>query len=93
VAKGRRAHEQGTCEADRHAEPIVARLNAAINASVASTDLQARFAELGLAPTTGTPVQFAAFFAAETRKWTGNVAVAPGRCRITGGVAEITFPA
>ena len=55
---------------------IVTRLNAAINASVAAADMQARFAELGMAPSSGTPQEFAAFFAAETRKWAGIVAAA-----------------
>jgi tripartite-type tricarboxylate transporter receptor subunit TctC len=53
---------------------IVARLNAAINESVASADLQARFAQLGIQPNTGTPQEFAAFFAAENRKWAAIVA-------------------
>ena len=53
---------------------IVARLNAAINESVASAELQARFAQLGLQPSTGTPEGFAAFFAAENRKWAAIVA-------------------
>jgi tripartite-type tricarboxylate transporter receptor subunit TctC len=53
---------------------IVARLNAAINESVASAELQARFALLGLQPSTGTPEEFAAFFAAENRKWAAIVA-------------------
>ena len=55
---------------------IVTRLNAAINASVAAADMQARFAALGLAPSSGTPQEFAAFFATETRKWAGIVAAA-----------------
>jgi tripartite-type tricarboxylate transporter receptor subunit TctC len=58
------------------APAIVARLNAAINESVASAELQARFAQLGLAPSTGSPREFAAFFAAENRKWAAIVAAA-----------------
>lgn len=54
---------------------IVTRLNTAINASAAA-DMQARFAELGMAPSSGTPQEFAAFFATETRKWAGIVAAA-----------------
>ena len=46
------------------------------NDSLASTDMQARFAELGLAPATGTPEQFAAFFMAETQKSARIVAAA-----------------
>ena len=48
---------------------VVARLNAVINESVRSAELQARFAQLGIAPSVGTPQDFAAFFAAENRKW------------------------
>ena len=49
---------------------IVDRLNREINAAIASPDVQARFAELGLAtlePTT--PESAAAFITAETNKW------------------------
>jgi tripartite-type tricarboxylate transporter receptor subunit TctC len=53
---------------------VVTRLNTAINNSVASADLQARFAQLGIQPNTGTPQEFAAFFAAENRKWAAIVA-------------------
>ena len=53
---------------------IVARLNAVINESVASAELQARFAQLGISPSVGTPQDFAAFFAAENRKWAAIVA-------------------
>jgi len=53
---------------------IVARLNAAINESVASAELQARFGQLGIQPSTGTPQEFAAFLAAENRKWAAIVA-------------------
>jgi tripartite-type tricarboxylate transporter receptor subunit TctC len=56
---------------------IVARLNAAINEAVASPDIKARFAALGLEPSTGSPQDFARFFAAETRKW-ASVAAAAG---------------
>jgi tripartite-type tricarboxylate transporter receptor subunit TctC len=55
---------------------IVARLNAAINEAVASADIRARFAALGLEPSTGSPQEFARFFAAETRKWANVVATA-----------------
>ena len=53
---------------------VVARLNAVINESVASAELQARFAQLGIQPSVGTPQDFAAFFAAENRKWAAIVA-------------------
>jgi tripartite-type tricarboxylate transporter receptor subunit TctC len=48
---------------------VVARLNAAVNASVDSAEMRAHLARLGATPATGTPQEFAAFFAAETRKW------------------------
>jgi tripartite-type tricarboxylate transporter receptor subunit TctC len=53
---------------------VVARLNRIINESVASAELQARFAQLGIQPSIGTPEEFAAFFAAENRKWAAIVA-------------------
>jgi tripartite-type tricarboxylate transporter receptor subunit TctC len=53
---------------------VVARLNAVINESVTSAELQARFAQLGIQPSVGTPQDFAAFFAAENRKWAAIVA-------------------
>ena len=56
---------------------IVARLNASINEAVASPDIKARFAALGLEPSTGSPQEFARFFAAETRRW-ASVAAAVG---------------
>jgi tripartite-type tricarboxylate transporter receptor subunit TctC len=43
---------------------------------VASPDIRARFVALGLGPSTGSPQDFARFFAAETRKWAGVVAIA-----------------
>jgi tripartite-type tricarboxylate transporter receptor subunit TctC len=55
---------------------IIGRLNAAINEGVASADVRARFAALGLEPSTGSPQEFARFFAAETRKWANVVATA-----------------
>ena len=59
---------------------IVARLNAAINEAVASPDIKARFAALGLEPSTGSPQDFARFFATEARKW--------ARVAATAGIAE-----
>lgn len=56
--------------------PVVARLNTIINESVASPQLQARFAQLGIQPSIGTPAEFAAFFAVENRKWAAIVAEA-----------------
>jgi tripartite-type tricarboxylate transporter receptor subunit TctC len=47
---------------------------------VASPDIKARFAALGLEPSTGSPQDFARFFAAEARKWASVAA--------TAGIAE-----
>jgi tripartite-type tricarboxylate transporter receptor subunit TctC len=52
---------------------VVARLNAVINEGVASAELRARFSQLGIQPSVGTPQEFAAFFAAENRKWAAIV--------------------
>jgi tripartite-type tricarboxylate transporter receptor subunit TctC len=48
---------------------IVARLNAAINESVDSPEMRTHLARLGATAATGTPQEFAVFFAAEMRKW------------------------
>jgi tripartite-type tricarboxylate transporter receptor subunit TctC len=50
--------------------PIVARLNAVINASLTSDALRASLKKLGAEPTVVTPEAFTAFIAAELRKWT-----------------------
>ena len=50
-------------------EAIVARLNAAINASLTTSDATAAFAQLGAEIRPGSPQDFAAFLAAETAKW------------------------
>jgi tripartite-type tricarboxylate transporter receptor subunit TctC len=49
---------------------IVERLNAAINASLQSPEMQARLKALASQTRPGTPQQFAAFMAAENPKWT-----------------------
>jgi tripartite-type tricarboxylate transporter receptor subunit TctC len=48
---------------------IVAKLNAAINDSIAQPEIRGQLERLGATPSTGTPEEFAAFFAAENRKW------------------------
>ena len=53
---------------------VVTRLNAVINEVVASAELRARFTQFGIAPSPGTPQEFASFFAAENRKWAAIVA-------------------
>lgn len=49
---------------------IVGMLNGTINQVLASAEMQANFARLGVRVSIGTPQEFAAFIAAETRKWT-----------------------
>jgi len=55
---------------------IVAKLNAAVNAGLATPETQARLARLGAAPMIGTPAEFAALIAAETPKWAAVVKAA-----------------
>jgi tripartite-type tricarboxylate transporter receptor subunit TctC len=52
------------------APDIVGKLNAAINASLASPEVAAAFGKLGAEVKPAQPQDFAAFLAAETRKWT-----------------------
>ncbi len=56
--------------------PIVARLNGVINDGLETDALRAALKKLGAAPTIETPEQFAAFIAAEMRKWTEIATVA-----------------
>jgi tripartite-type tricarboxylate transporter receptor subunit TctC len=55
---------------------IVTKLNAAINEAVAQPEMRSQLERLGATPATGTPEEFAAFFAAETRKWEAVVKTA-----------------
>jgi tripartite-type tricarboxylate transporter receptor subunit TctC len=55
---------------------IVAKLNAAINESVAQPEMRGQLDRLGATPATGTPEEFAAFFAAERSKWEAVVKTA-----------------
>ena len=48
---------------------VVAKLNAAVNEALADPKIQARLAELGGTPMTGTPEQFGQVIKAETQKW------------------------
>jgi tripartite-type tricarboxylate transporter receptor subunit TctC len=48
---------------------IVARLNAAVNQAVATPEVSAALRKLGSDPKTGTSQEFAAFIAAEVRRW------------------------
>ncbi|MEI7445925.1 MAG: tripartite tricarboxylate transporter substrate binding protein [Burkholderiales bacterium] len=51
-------------------EPIVARLNEAMNAAIASPEVSKKFGDLGLQMLRMTPAQFGAFMRAETDRWT-----------------------
>jgi tripartite-type tricarboxylate transporter receptor subunit TctC len=49
---------------------ILEQLNAAINGGLNTSDMKAKFANLGMEPTIGSRQDFAAFIAAELSKWT-----------------------
>jgi tripartite-type tricarboxylate transporter receptor subunit TctC len=49
--------------------PIVAKLNGAINKAIASADFKARFATIGEELAGGTPDEFAALIASDSKKW------------------------
>jgi tripartite-type tricarboxylate transporter receptor subunit TctC len=49
--------------------PVIAKLNAVINDALRTEALQSALKKLGAAPTIESPEQFAAFIAAEMRKW------------------------
>ena len=48
---------------------ITAKVNQAVNAALAETDVKERFARLGAEPTGGTPQAFASLVRADTAKW------------------------
>jgi tripartite-type tricarboxylate transporter receptor subunit TctC len=54
-------------------EPIVARLNIAINDGLLSPDIRTALARLGSEPLAGSPRDFAAFIVAEAKKWADTV--------------------
>jgi tripartite-type tricarboxylate transporter receptor subunit TctC len=49
--------------------PVVERLDAATRGALASPELRARFAELGLEPFPAGPEELGAYLAAEIEKW------------------------
>jgi tripartite-type tricarboxylate transporter receptor subunit TctC len=51
-------------------EPVVARLNEAMNAAIAHPDVAKRFGDLGMQMLRMSPAQFGAFMKAETERWT-----------------------
>ncbi|HWS07302.1 MAG TPA: tripartite tricarboxylate transporter substrate binding protein [Xanthobacteraceae bacterium] len=62
-------------------QPIIDRLNKAINAALADPAMKAKLAELGGAPISGTPEDFGKIIAEETAKWAKVVTA-------TGATAE-----
>ncbi len=58
-------------------QPIVDKLNAAINRAIQSGEFQARFAAIGDEPAGGTPEAFGALIASDSKKW-GEVIAAGG---------------
>ena len=50
-------------------EPVLSRLNAAINKALATPELRERFTRLGLEPTGGTPAELAALMKRDTERW------------------------
>jgi tripartite-type tricarboxylate transporter receptor subunit TctC len=47
----------------------IARINAAVNAALQAPDMREKMEQLGAEVVTGTPAQFAAFYASEVEKW------------------------
>jgi tripartite-type tricarboxylate transporter receptor subunit TctC len=52
---------------------VVDKLNAAINVIIRSREIEAAVSKLSATPKVGSPQDFAAFMAAEAKKWTGVV--------------------
>jgi tripartite-type tricarboxylate transporter receptor subunit TctC len=57
-------------------EPIVARLNAAINEGLHSAEMKQRLAQFQVEPLPGTPHNFGAFIASEATKWAAVIKAA-----------------
>jgi tripartite-type tricarboxylate transporter receptor subunit TctC len=60
----------GLCAPAKTPEPVVARLNKALNDALALPEIKARLHEMAAEPMPGTPAQFEAFLKAEVAKWT-----------------------
>ena len=56
--------------------PVVARLNRVINEGLSSNDMKKSLARFRVEPKPGTPQDFAAFIASESKKWAGVIAAA-----------------
>jgi tripartite-type tricarboxylate transporter receptor subunit TctC len=57
-------------------EPIIARIAAAVATLQGRAEYRARLAAAGLEPLLGTPVEFAAYIAADRRGWTDLIRAA-----------------
>jgi len=53
----------------RTPQPIIAKINAAVNAALALPDIRARLATMSMTPAGGSPADMAAFVKAETERW------------------------
>lgn len=60
----------GLCAPAKTPEPVVARLNKALNDALALSDVKARLHEMAAEPMPLTPLQFEAFLKSEVAKWT-----------------------
>jgi len=60
----------GLCAPAQTPQPVVARLNKALNDALALSDVKARLHEMAAEPTPLTPLQFEAFLKSEVAKWT-----------------------
>ncbi|MDB5851684.1 MAG: hypothetical protein JWP29_5436 [Rhodoferax sp.] len=60
----------GLCAPAKTPEPVVARLNKALNEALALPDIKARLHEMAAEPMPVTPAQFESFLKAEVAKWT-----------------------
>ncbi len=60
----------GLCAPAKTPEPVVARLNKALNDALGLSDVKARLHEMAAEPTPLTPLQFEAFLKSEVAKWT-----------------------
>ena len=60
----------GLCAPAKTPEPVVARLNKALNDALALPEIKARLHEMAAEPMPVTPAQFEAFLKAEVAKWT-----------------------
>jgi len=60
----------GLCAPAKTPEPVVARLNKALNDALALSDVKARLHEMAAEPTPLTSLQFEAFLKTEVAKWT-----------------------